>query len=118
VTHVFTVSAIQSVPLEKIKFLRRVEQEIDCRMAASEYHDLDERSPFSVFSGVQQTGVGLGGADRPDQVAKPDALTSRTIREDYFGRGADNGSSFQFRRRRFRIDRKNLACPSGNRRRD
>jgi hypothetical protein len=62
-------------------------------MAASQYHDLDERFAI-VFSGVQQTGVGLGGADRPDQVAKPMLSTNRTIREDYFGRGTDNGSFF------------------------
>jgi hypothetical protein len=38
--------------------------------------------------------VGAGGADRPDQVGRPDFSTSRTTREDYFGRGADNPSFF------------------------
>jgi hypothetical protein len=44
-------------------------------------------SPFTVFSGVQQTGVGLGGSDRPDLVSMPHFSTSRTVRDDYFGRG-------------------------------
>jgi hypothetical protein len=47
-----------------------------------------------VYSGIQQTGVGAGGTDRPDLVAMPDFSTSRTIREDYFGRGANNSSFF------------------------
>jgi len=51
-------------------------------------------SPFTVYSGIQQTGAGAGGADRPDQVAVPVLSTSRTIREDYFGQGAGNASFF------------------------
>jgi hypothetical protein len=50
--------------------------------------------PFTVYSGVQQTGVGSMGADRPDQIATPDLSTSRTVREDYFGLGADNAAFF------------------------
>jgi hypothetical protein len=50
--------------------------------------------PFTVNSGIQQTGVGAIGSDRPDQVGIPDLSTSRTVREDYFGRGADNPSFF------------------------
>ena len=34
------------------------------------------------------------GADRPDQVGAPELSTSRTVREDYFGRGAHNASFF------------------------
>jgi hypothetical protein len=50
--------------------------------------------PFTVYSGVQQTGVGAGGTDRPDQIGAADFSTSRTIREDYFGLGAANASLF------------------------
>jgi len=50
--------------------------------------------PFTVYSGIQQTGAGPGGTDRPDLVTIPDWSTSRTIREDYFGRGANNSSFF------------------------
>jgi len=50
--------------------------------------------PFTVYSGIQQTGMGAGGTDRPDLESMPDFSTGRTIREDYFGRGADNASFF------------------------
>ncbi len=50
--------------------------------------------PFTIYSGVQQTGVGAGGTDPPDQIATLDLSTSRTIREDYFGLGANNASAF------------------------
>ncbi|MFN7993576.1 MAG: TonB-dependent receptor [Bryobacteraceae bacterium] len=50
--------------------------------------------PFTIYSGIQQTGVGSNGTDRPDQVGTPDLSTSRTVREDYFGLGANNSSFF------------------------
>lgn len=49
--------------------------------------------PFTVLSGIQQTGAGAGGADRPDQIGTPVLSTSRTVREDYFGLG-DNSISY------------------------
>jgi len=70
-------------------------------MAAPEHNNADERPPFTVYSGVQQTGVGLGGTDRPDLLATPNLSTSRTVREDYFGMGAANGS-FSISLSRFR----------------
>lgn len=48
----------------------------------------------SVYSGVQQTGAGSLGADRPDQIGTPDLSTGRSIQEDYFGLGAANASYF------------------------
>lgn len=51
--------------------------------------------PFTVLSGIQQTGVGAGGGDRPDQIGKPVFSTSRTVREDYFGLGDNNVSYFR-----------------------
>ncbi|MBV8816803.1 MAG: hypothetical protein JO022_00525, partial [Acidobacteriaceae bacterium] len=50
--------------------------------------------PFTVYSGIQQTGVGAGATDRPDQVGTPQLSTNRTVREDYFGLGANNTSYF------------------------
>jgi hypothetical protein len=38
--------------------------------------------------------VGAGGTDRPDQIGNPELSTSRTVREDYFGLGANNPSYF------------------------
>ncbi len=52
-------------------------------------------SPFTVYSGVQQTGAGAGGTDRPDLVTTPHFSTSRAVRSDYFGRGDDNAILLQ-----------------------
>lgn len=51
-------------------------------------------TPFSVVSGIQQTGYGAGGADRPDQIGTPALTTSRPVRQDYFGMGNANTSYF------------------------
>ncbi|MCX6627154.1 MAG: hypothetical protein NTW28_05950, partial [Candidatus Solibacter sp.] len=37
---------------------------------------------------------GSNGSDRPDQTGRPELSTGRQIREDYFGRGANNGAYF------------------------
>jgi hypothetical protein len=47
-----------------------------------------------VYSGVQQTGAGSIGTDRPDQTGVPHLSTARKVREDYFGQGANNASAF------------------------
>jgi hypothetical protein len=51
-------------------------------------------SPFTVYSGVQQTGAGATGADRPDLIGHLDLSNNHSVREDYFGRGAENSSYF------------------------
>jgi len=51
-------------------------------------------SPFTVFSGIQQTGAGSNGVDRPNQIAKPHLSTARANRQDYFGEGGDDGTDF------------------------
>src|SRR5258707_4551946 len=54
-------------------------------------------APFTVYSGIQQTGAGTIGGDRPDQIGLPDissAGSSTRPREDYFGRGVNNASLF------------------------
>jgi hypothetical protein len=43
---------------------------------------------------MQQTDAGTAGADRPDLVTMPHFSTSRGVREDYFGQGANNASFF------------------------
>jgi hypothetical protein len=50
--------------------------------------------PFTIYSGIQQTGAGSNGTDRPDQVGDPVLSTSRSVREAYFGLGAANASFF------------------------
>ncbi len=93
VTRVFTVSAIQALALDKAWALNRLNKKLTAGWQILNITTLTSGSPFTIFSGVQQTGFGAGGADRPDQIGKPDLSTSRHIREDYLGLG-DNNTSF------------------------
>ena len=77
-----------------MSFFRPLGKRFNTGWEALNITTLTSGTPFSVYSGIQQTGVGSGGADRPDQISAPVFSTSRTIREDYFGRGADNASFF------------------------
>lgn len=94
VTHVFTASVIQLLPFDRVGFLRPLGRTLTGGWQVLNITTLMTGSPFSVYSGVQQTGVGTTGADRPDLVAQPHFLTSRPVREDYFGLGTDNASFF------------------------
>jgi hypothetical protein len=94
ITHVFSMSLIQALPLDRVNFLRPLGKKLTAGWQVLNITTLASGSPFSVYSGIQQTGVGSGPADRPDQIAEPDFSTSRKVREDYFGRGADNTSFF------------------------
>jgi hypothetical protein len=94
VTHVFTVSAIQALALDKAWALNRLNKKLTAGWQILNITTLTSGSPFTVFSGVQQTGFGAGGADRPDQIGKPELSSSRRIREDYFGLGENNCSFF------------------------
>ena len=94
VTHAFTFSIIQVLPLDRVNFLRPLGRRFTTGWQVLNITTFTSGMPFTVYSGIQQTGVGAGGADRPDQIARPVFSTTRTIREDYFGRGADNASFF------------------------
>jgi hypothetical protein len=94
VTHVFALSAIQALPFEKVSFLRGVNKKVTAGWQILNITTITGGSPFTVYSGIQQTGVGAGNADRPDQVGEPHFSTGRTIREDYLGLGANNGTLF------------------------
>jgi hypothetical protein len=93
ITHAFTVSLIQELPFDRLSSFRRLG-----RMASGwqllNISTLASGSPFTVYSGVQQTGIGVNSADRPDQVGLPVFSTRRKIREDYFGLGDANTSFF------------------------
>jgi hypothetical protein len=94
VTHVFSASVIQLLPLERIAFLRLLGKTLTRGWQVLNITTLTTGSPFSVYSGIQQTGAGAGGTDRPDLVATPHFSTSRAARDDYFGLGANNTSFF------------------------
>jgi hypothetical protein len=94
VTHVFSASVIQLLPLDRLGFLKPLGKTLTRGWQFLNITTLTTGSPFSVYSGIQQTGAGAGGADRPDQVGTPHFSTSRPVRDDYFGLGADNPSFF------------------------
>lgn len=97
VTHAFTVSAAQELHLEGLAALPERALVLTKGWELLSISTITSGSPFTVYSGIQQTGYGTIGADRPDQIGKPDLSTahSRTRRrEDYFGRGTNNTSFF------------------------
>ncbi len=90
----FTLSLVQDLHLESASFLRSVNKKVTDGWEALGIVSLASGSPFTIYSGVQQTGAGSAGADRPNQIATPDLSTHHTPRQDYFGRGEDNASFF------------------------
>lgn len=94
VTHVVAISVIQMLPFDRVSFLRKLGRPLVSGWQVLNITTLMSGSPFSVYSGIQQTDAGAGGTDRPDLVARPDFSTGRSVRQDYFGRGAGNASFF------------------------
>jgi len=94
VRHVFSLSLFQNLPFDRIQFLEPLGKRVTSGWQLLNITTLTSGSPFTVFSGIQQTGVGAGGTDRPDLVTMPDFSRSGTVREDYFGRGTDNATFF------------------------
>jgi len=94
VRQAFTASAIQDLHVESLGFLHGISRKFTAGWQLLSISTVTSGLPFTVYSGVQQTGVGANGVDRPDQIASPDLSTSRTVREDYFGFGAHNTSFF------------------------
>ena len=93
VTHAFNVSVIQLLPLERVGFLQRLGKPLIKGWQFLNITTMTTGSPFGVYSGIQQTGAGSGGADRPDLVSMPHFSTSRAVRDDYFGRGDVSGQN-------------------------
>ncbi len=94
VTHAFSLSAIQQLPLDRAAWLRPLGKRFTGGWQLLGILALTSGSPFTVYSGMQQTGLGSNSADRPDQVGTPVLSTNRTIREDYFGLGPNNPGLF------------------------
>ena len=90
----FTATVVQELHAERAPGLRLLGPRLMGGWQLLSISTLTSGLPFTVYSGVQQTGVGSMGTDRPDQTGRPLLSTGRTIREDYFGLGADNASYF------------------------
>ena len=95
VRHNLTFSVSQSLPLGSVPAIRSLGRAWTSGWKLMNISTLTSGLPFTVFSGVQQTGWGSRRADRPDQIGHPDLSTSREIREDYFGLGEANASYFK-----------------------
>ena len=94
VRHGFGLSVAQDLHLQEVSLLRPISRKITDGWEMLSISSISSGSPFTVYSGIQQTGYGAGGVDRPDQIAKPQLSTARKVREDYFGHGDDNGVDF------------------------
>ena len=97
VTHAFTLSAAQDLQLQKIGFLHPIKKTVTAGWELLSISTITSGAPFTIYSGIQQTGAGTNGTDRPDQIAKPQLSTAKSSsrpREDYFGRGTNNSSFF------------------------
>jgi hypothetical protein len=94
VTHAFGLSLAQDLYLDRVPFLDRASKKITAGWEMLSISTMSSGAPFTVYSGIQQTGVGSSGVDRPDQIAEPNLSTARKNREDYFGAGGNNGSDF------------------------
>jgi hypothetical protein len=90
----FGLSVAQDLHLESVNFLHPISKKATDGWELLSISSISSGSPFSIYSGIQQTGAGAGGSDRPDQIAKPHLSTARHDRQDYFGEGANNAADF------------------------
>jgi hypothetical protein len=94
VTNSFGLSAAQDLHLASVGFLRPVSRKVTDGWELLSISSIASGSPFTVYAGIQQTGAGTNGTDRPDQIAKPRLSTARKERQDYFGAGPNNGVNY------------------------
>ena len=90
----FGLSLAQDLHLESANFLKPISRKITDGWEMLSISSISSGAPFTVYSGIQQTGAGSMGVDRPDQIAKPHLSTARKDRTDYFGAGAENGPTY------------------------
>jgi Carboxypeptidase regulatory-like domain len=93
-THNFGLSLAQDLHLESASFLSALPRGVTYGWELLSISSISSGAPFTVYSGIQQTGAGADGVDRPNQIATPKLSTARTNRQDYFGMGAANASTY------------------------
>jgi hypothetical protein len=94
IRNVLTFNIFQDLHADRAIFLRPLGKTLTSGWQVLGIGALMSGLPFTVYSGIQQTGVGSNNTDRPDQVGVLDPSTSRKVREDYFGLGSNNASLF------------------------
>ena len=93
-TQNFGLSVAQDLHMESASFLSVLPRSFTYGWELLSISSISSGAPFTVYSGLQQTGAGANGVDRPDQIAVPKLSTARTNRQDYFGMGAANASIY------------------------
>ncbi|MGA7108166.1 MAG: TonB-dependent receptor [Terracidiphilus sp.] len=93
-THNFGLSVAQDLHMESANFLSVLPRSFTYGWELLSISSISSGAPFTVYSGIQQTGAGANGVDRPDQVAVPKLSTARANRQDYFGMGTANASTY------------------------
>jgi hypothetical protein len=93
-THNFGLSVAQDLHMESANFLSVLPRSVAYGWELLSISSISSGAPFTVYSGIQQTGAGANGVDRPDQIAVPKLSTARTNRQDYFGMGTANASKY------------------------
>jgi hypothetical protein len=88
------LSVAQDLQLERAAMLQDISRSVTKGWELLSISSISSGVPFTVYSGIQQTGAGSFGVDRPDQIATPHLSTARAKREDYFGEGDQNASYF------------------------
>jgi hypothetical protein len=96
VTNSFGLSVAQDLHLDSVKFFRPITRKVTDGWELLSISGISSGAPFTVSSGIQQTGAGSFNVDRPNQIAVPHLSTARKNREDYFGEGASNAADFFF----------------------
>lgn len=91
-THSFTLSLAQNLPFAHLPVLDHLSKRVVDGWQLINVSTLSSGLPFTVYSGIQQTGAGSSGSDRPDQIGMPNLSTRHAHREDYFGRGFSPGN--------------------------
>jgi hypothetical protein len=94
ITNGFGLSLAQDLHLQEVRFLRPISKKFTDGWEMLSISSMSSGAPFTVYSGIQQTGAGSMGVDRPDQIAKPHLSTARKDRTDYFGAGQENGPTY------------------------
>jgi hypothetical protein len=94
IKHALAFSLFQDLHADRVPFLRLLGKTLTTGWQVLGIGTLLSGAPFTIYSGEQETGVGSMGTDRPNQIGTPVLSTSRTVREDYFGLGANNASFF------------------------
>jgi hypothetical protein len=94
ITRGFGLSLAQDLHLESAGFLHSLSKKITDGWEMLSISSISSGAPFTVYTGIQQTGAGSLGVDRPDQIAKPHLSTARKDRQDYFGAGPLDGPNY------------------------